>query len=92
MTMNNGLIIFRCAVLMMLLTTVTPGWAATITVTTLDDVNAVDCTLRDAIQAANTNGAFLGCTAGDSGQDTIRFNVSGVINLSYPLGRRRQCT
>ncbi len=46
--------------------------AATITVNTTDDeLNSDgDCSLREAIQAANTNGAVDACTAG-SGIDTV---------------------
>src|SRR5262245_4526716 len=58
--------------------------AATFTVNTADDHNdgacdGADCTLREAINAAN----------GGSGGDTISFNISGgglkTINLSTPL-------
>src|SRR5690349_19560398 len=48
--------------------------AATITVTTTtDELNTDgDCSLREAIQAANTNAAVDACPAGQSGQvDTI---------------------
>jgi CSLREA domain-containing protein len=51
-----------------------PAHAATITVTTpLDTVlNDGVCSLREAIQAANTNSAFNGCSAGSaSNTDTI---------------------
>ena len=49
-----------------------PAYAATITVNTTDDeLNADgDCSLREAIQAANTDAAVDACTAG-SGTDTI---------------------
>jgi hypothetical protein len=33
------------------------------------------CTLRDAITAANTNRAVAGCVAGQAGLDNIRFNI-----------------
>ncbi len=48
------------------------AWAATITVnTTSDELNSDgDCSLREAINAANSNGAVDACTAG-SGTDTI---------------------
>ncbi len=54
-----------------------PGhsYAADIVVTSTDDVTvgtSSDCTLRDAIEAANTDQASGGCAAG-SGRDTIRF-------------------
>ncbi len=52
--------------------------AADINVTTLDDeVNSAgDCSLREAIQAANTNAAVDGCSAGESGEDDIEFSLS----------------
>ena len=48
------------------------AYAATITVTTTADEfgNGAGCSLREAIQAANTDAAFGGCPAG-SGDDTI---------------------
>ena len=56
--------------------------AATITVNTTYDPGLPtvvpppgQCTLRDAITAANTNQAVRGCAAGQSGFDTIRFNL-----------------
>src|ERR1044071_6821183 len=56
-----------------------PGlvYAANITVnTTADELNSDgDCSLREAIQAANTDAPSDGCTAG-SGADTISFNPS----------------
>ena len=54
--------------------------AATITVTTnLDGFNDGDgaCSLREAIQAANTNAAFDACPAGD-GADTIVFDTTAM--------------
>src|SRR5215470_9815902 len=48
--------------------------AATITPdTTADDFGSdmSHCSLREAIQAANTNGVFGGCTASDNSADTI---------------------
>ena len=53
--------------------------AATITVTTTDDDNTVNgnCTLREAILAANTDTAVDACTAG-SGTDTIAFAIPGT--------------
>jgi CSLREA domain-containing protein len=59
--------------------------ATTITVnTTADELNADgDCSLREAIQAANTNAATDACPAG-SGPDSIAFrsNVRGTIALT----------
>ena len=58
--------------------------AATITVNSMADVAANDgqCTLREAITAANTNtvsGALPGeCGAGAAGLDTIAFNIAGA--------------
>jgi CSLREA domain-containing protein len=42
------------------------------------------CTLRDAIQAANTDLAVQGCTAG-SGADVITFSVTGTISLASQI-------
>ncbi len=54
----------------------------TITVNTIDDPGSVtQCDLRDAITAANTLAAVNGCAAG-TGNDTINFSVSGVIELN----------
>jgi CSLREA domain-containing protein len=58
---------------------------ATITVnTTADGTGGPDCTLRDAIVAANTDTAVGGCSAGN-GADTIAFGVSGQIDLGSTL-------
>jgi CSLREA domain-containing protein len=48
--------------------------AATITVnTTVDEFNTgTDCSLREAVQAASTNGAFGGCIAGQGTSDTVQ--------------------
>lgn len=59
--------------------------AATITVTTTADGSVpAECTLRDAIAAANTNAAVNACAAGDPGQDQIVFapGVAGTIALT----------
>ncbi len=63
---------------------------ATITVNTIADTVAADgfCSLREAIQAANTNAAVNECPAGAPGLDTIQFNLgvgTPVISLSSPL-------
>jgi CSLREA domain-containing protein len=57
--------------------------ATTITVnTTADELNSDgDCSLREAIQAANTDTAVDACPAG-SGADTITFGVTGTITLT----------
>lgn len=51
--------------------------AATITVTSSSDAVATDgnCTLREAVQAANTNAAVDNCAAGDPDGDTVLFGV-----------------
>lgn len=58
------------------------AYAATITVTTFADnlTNNGDCSLREAIQAANTNMAVDACVAG-SGADTIQL-AAGTYGLS----------
>ncbi|HPT57597.1 MAG TPA: hypothetical protein PLK42_13025, partial [Casimicrobium sp.] len=58
--------------------------AATITVNNTGDGSvAGQCTLRDAIDAANTNGPVSGCVAGSAGADTIVFNLpsNSVITM-----------
>ena len=59
---------------------------AGITVNTLVDENnaGADCSLREAITAANTNAAYGGCTAG-SGTDTITVSVAGTLTLTSAL-------
>jgi CSLREA domain-containing protein len=59
---------------------------ATITVDTTDDeLNSDgDCSLREAMTAANTNAAVDNCAAG-SGADTIDFSVDGPITLGSTL-------
>jgi CSLREA domain-containing protein len=58
--------------------------ASTITVNTLaDELNSDgDCSLREAITAANTNEPVDACISGDSGADTITFSVRGTITSS----------
>lgn len=59
-----------------------------ILVTTLqDDLNTDgDCSLREAIQAANTNTPVDACTAGDAIiTDTITFDVAGTITVTSQL-------
>ena len=77
--------------------------AATITVTTTDDVVAANgqCSLREAITAANNDAAFNGCPAG-SGSDEIvlgaaeyRFDIKGAgedANASGDLDIRSNLT
>ncbi|HEX8254382.1 MAG TPA: CSLREA domain-containing protein [Thermoanaerobaculia bacterium] len=54
-----------------------PLFAATITVNSTADVIAADaqCTLREAITAANTNAAIGGCVAGTGATDVIAFAI-----------------
>ncbi|MGH2601267.1 MAG: choice-of-anchor Q domain-containing protein, partial [Dehalococcoidia bacterium] len=65
-----------------------PARAANIEVTTLVDENGTGpaCSLREAIEAANTDMAVGGCVAG-SGADTITFapTVTGTITLTDTL-------
>lgn len=49
-------------------------------------INDGNCTLREAVEAANTNEAVDGCSAGSLlGRDTIKFDVSSTIFLSSEL-------
>ncbi|MBW1982631.1 MAG: CSLREA domain-containing protein, partial [Deltaproteobacteria bacterium] len=64
------------------------AWAATITVdTTADDLTTNgNCTLREAIRAAEFNTAVDTCTAGDDNNDTIDLaSVNGTISLGAVL-------
>ncbi len=63
---------------------------ATITVNTTADTVAMDgvCSLREAIQAANTNTAVNECQPGTPGLDTIQFDIGAgtpTINVTSPL-------
>ena len=59
-----------------------PARAVTITVTSdSGGTGGPDCTLRDAITAANTDTATGGCVAGD-GADTIELPARAVITLT----------
>jgi hypothetical protein len=57
---------------------------ATITVETIDDVSATDCTLRDAIGSANDNAATGACTAGEPSPtvDEIDFSLPGGSTIT----------
>jgi hypothetical protein len=76
--------------------------AATITVTGTADGTLValagngTCDLREAIEAANTNASVGECTAGDSGLDTLAFNIGAgglqTISLVSPLQEVSQVT
>lgn len=66
------------------------GHAATFTVNTNADWNAADASdglisLREAIQAANTNAPAGDAPAGDSGQDIIAFDLSGASSNTITL-------
>jgi hypothetical protein len=57
--------------------------AATITVNTSNDVSGAQCTLRDAIEAANANSAKGACPAGESAvTDTIAFNLPAPSTIT----------
>ena len=67
-----------------------PQIQSTILVNTLEDeLNGDgDCSLREAIAAANSNSGVDACLSGDTViTDTITFNVSGTIILINPLGQ-----
>ena len=61
---------------------------ATIVVNTGDDENNTDgdCSLREAVVAANTNAAVDGCAAGDADGDVITFSDLFFIALDPSLG------
>jgi len=63
--------------------------AATMTVNTIaDELNSDgDCSLREAIHAANTNAVVDACAAGEPGPivDVIDFSVTGTITLGSTL-------
>ncbi|HVQ36190.1 MAG TPA: CSLREA domain-containing protein, partial [Pyrinomonadaceae bacterium] len=62
-----------------------PVFAGITVNTTVDENNTgANCSLREAIVAANTDAAFGGCTAG-SGSDVITFTVNGTITLTSAL-------
>ncbi len=72
-----------CAIALMTLARAATVEAATITVTTTEDElnQDGDCSLREAIEAANTNAAVDACTAGDPGADVIDL-PAGTYDLS----------
>jgi CSLREA domain-containing protein len=65
----------------------TPALARTYTVNTLDDSSGnSDCSLRDAINAANgTPASGSTCTKAGKGNDKIQFSVTGTISLASTL-------
>jgi CSLREA domain-containing protein len=81
----------RCLVLAALLANLLPSavvvHAANLTVNSLADTVAADgnCTLREAIQNANSNAATNADCAAGSGADIIAFGVSGTITLGSIL-------
>lgn len=97
--LNNGrfpLLPLLLATLLTFLLSPTPAQAATITVNTLNDTTNIpgQCSLRDAIQHANTDSKFYpnsSCPAG-SGHDTITFSVSGTIKLGSALNANTPIT
>lgn len=84
-------VVLGLILLAMMLTLARPAYAAplvTIVVNTLSDVintSNGDCTLREAITAANTNAPVDACPAGVSGPDTIGFSIAGAITLGGAL-------
>jgi 6-phosphogluconolactonase (cycloisomerase 2 family) len=62
-----------------------PASAATITVTSTFDTSVVACTLRDAIEAANTDAPRGACPPG-AGDDVLDLKgITGTIPLGIPL-------
>jgi hypothetical protein len=78
-TIKKTLTPFLLVLLVLLFATV--GHAATITVNTNlhETGSGADCSLYEAINAANLNSAFGGCPAGQASPvvDTIAFNITG---------------
>jgi CSLREA domain-containing protein len=56
--------------------------AQIITVNTTADVPSAQCTLRDAIKAANTDLTSNGCTTPGSGTDTIQFQLPNPSTIT----------
>jgi CSLREA domain-containing protein len=71
----------------LLLTAARPLAAMVYTVNSTADNTTDDafCTLREAILAARGNSNNTNCGPANSGDDTIRFSVSGTIKLGSPL-------
>ncbi len=63
-----------------------PARAAVITVDSAADDGTGGCTLREAVEAANTDSAVGGCTAGDDVNDTITFDA-GVTAITLSAGQ-----
>ncbi|MDQ3943051.1 MAG: CSLREA domain-containing protein, partial [Actinomycetota bacterium] len=82
----TGLLAMVVALLFGLLVTARPAHAVTITVNSVADTVADngECTLREAIGAANNNtssGATPGECAAGLGTDTINFNIGGAAGV-----------
>ncbi len=76
----------RQVFLLLALAGLAPAAAVVITVETLVDADVAEgqCSLREAIVAANTDAAYRECPAG-SGVDRIEFGVAGTILLAADL-------
>ena len=63
------------------------GIQANLAVNTLEDElnNDGDCSLREAIQAANTNTPVDACGSGEVLTDTITFDLAGIITVTSQL-------
>ncbi len=57
----------------------------------LDDNDPTTCTLREAVEAANTDSIVNGCDAGDAGADTIQFDAS-TDGLTMDIGTLGEIT
>lgn len=80
--------IFTLGIILPLMWLPTPvAHAASITVNTIvdEDTANANCSLREAIIAANTDAAYGGCGAGTAGMDTVGFSVTGTITLTASL-------
>jgi hypothetical protein len=65
--------------------------AASITVNTVSDNPSPQCTLRDAVASANANSNQGNCHgSGAYGKDTIRFSVTGDVQLTGAAGGQIQ--
>ncbi len=87
---NLGRFVLTCLVTLSLITL--PSFvvqADSYFVTSVDDNTTSDsnCTLREAIRAANDNSANDDCGAASPGDDTITFITSGTIELGAQLPR-----
>lgn len=85
-TRRAGRLHATAVLLVSLLAPVSSASAATIVVNTTDDefITDGDCSLREAVFAANFNTAFDACSRG-VGADTITFSVIGTVTLSSSL-------